>query len=92
MDISELLELNERAREDGKRFPRARELFNQVRSELGKHFIGIVGPRGVGKTVLLKQVAFSDLNPFIFLPILCRNRVFSRWPEFSRSNIRLNSY
>ncbi len=60
MDISELLELNERAKEDGKKFPRTRNLFNQIRSELGKHFVGIVGPRGVGKTVLLKQVALSD--------------------------------
>lgn len=64
MDISELLELNERAKEDAKRFPRTRHLFNQVRSELGKHFIGIVGPRGVGKTVLLKQVASSDPHSF----------------------------
>lgn len=66
MGISELLELNERAKEDGKRFPRTRDLFNQVRSELGKHFVGIVGPRGVGKTVLLKQVAFSDPHSFYF--------------------------
>ena len=66
MDISELLELNERAKEDGKRFPRTRGLFNQVRSELGKHFIGIVGPRGVGKTVLLKQVALSAPQSFYF--------------------------
>ena len=66
MDISEILELNERAKEDGKNFPRTRDLFNQVRSELGKHFVGIVGPRGVGKTVLLKQVAFSDPQSFYF--------------------------
>lgn len=64
MDIPELLELNERAKEDGKIFPRTRHLFGQIRAELGKHFIGIVGPRGVGKTVLLKQVAFSDPDSF----------------------------
>ena len=64
MNISEILELNERAREDGKNFPRARQLFSQIQSEPGRHFIGIVGPRGVGKTVLLKQLALSEPDSF----------------------------
>ena len=57
MNLNRLLELYELAREDGKQYPKKRELYNQVVSERGKHFIGIVGPRGVGKTVLLKQIA-----------------------------------
>lgn len=64
MNITEILELNELAKNDGKRFLRTRHLFSQIRSETGKHFIGIVGPRGVGKTVLLKQFALSDPNSF----------------------------
>jgi len=64
MNISELLELNESAKVEGKQFPRVRYLFNEIRSELGKHFIGIVGPRGVGKTVLLKQLATSQPDSF----------------------------
>ncbi len=64
MNISEILELNERAREDGKNFPRTRQLFSQIQSELGRHFIGIVGPRGVGKTVLLKQLVLSEPDAF----------------------------
>ena len=43
MNISEILELNEPAREDGKSFPRTRQLFNQIQSEMGRHFISIVG-------------------------------------------------
>jgi predicted AAA+ superfamily ATPase len=64
MNITEILELNERAREDGKKYPRTRHIFSQIQLEGGKHFIGIVGPRGVGKTVLLKQLALSKPNSF----------------------------
>lgn len=64
MNISEMLELNEKAKEEGKRFPKQRYLFNEIQSEPGKHFIGIVGPRGVGKTVLLKQLAVSEPDSF----------------------------
>ena len=64
MNIAEILELNERAKEDGKNFPRTRQLFSRIQSEVGRHFIGIVGPRGVGKTVMLKQLALAQSNSF----------------------------
>ena len=64
MNIAEILELNERAKEDGKNFPRTRQLFSRIQSEVGRHFIGIVGPRGVGKTVMLKQLALAQPNSF----------------------------
>ena len=64
MNISEILELNERAKEEGKHYPKARYLFTDIQSELGKHFIGIVGPRGVGKTVILKQLVVSEPDTF----------------------------
>ena len=64
MNISEMVELNERAQEEGKHFPKARDLFTEIQSELGKHFIGIVGPRGVGKTIILKQLVVSEPDTF----------------------------
>jgi predicted AAA+ superfamily ATPase len=64
MNISDILELNERAKEEGKQYPRVRYLYDDIQSELGKHFIGVVGPRGVGKTVLLKQLAVSEPDSF----------------------------
>lgn len=60
MHIPEILELNERAKEEARRYPRKRPLYTVVQRESGRHFTGIVGPRGVGKTVLLKQLALSD--------------------------------
>ncbi|MBW2330493.1 MAG: ATP-binding protein [Deltaproteobacteria bacterium] len=64
MNIAEIVELNERAKEDGKNFPGTRQLFSRIQSEVGRHFIGIVGPRGVGKTVMLKQLALAQPNSF----------------------------
>ncbi len=64
MNLNKLLELNQLAKEDGKRYPKRRELYSQVISKTGKNFIGIVGPRGVGKTVLLRQIALESENSF----------------------------
>ena len=64
MNLNQFLELDKLAREDGRQYPKKRELYNQVISEKGKHFIGIVGPRGVGKTVLLKQIAIETKSSF----------------------------
>ena len=64
MNLNQFLELDKLAREDGKQYLKKRELHNQIISEKGKHFIGMVGPRGVGKTVLLKQIAIETKNSF----------------------------
>lgn len=60
MDIKSILELHELAMADAKNYPHVRGLFNDLRKEGGRHFAGVVGPRGVGKTVLLKQLAADD--------------------------------
>jgi predicted AAA+ superfamily ATPase len=59
-----LIELDQLAREEGRRFGKQRDLAGRVRLERGRHFIGIVGPRGVGKTVLLKQIAAEHERSF----------------------------
>ena len=55
-----LLQLHELAVAEGRRLPKRRELFARLAAQDGRHFIGIVGPRGAGKSVLLKQWAASD--------------------------------
>jgi len=59
MTIPELLDLHELAIREAGEFPRRRFLFDQLSLEAGRHFIGIVGPRGAGKSVLLRQLAAS---------------------------------
>ena len=63
-DLQRLLTLHQLARQDGKRFPRRRSLYGQVAGASGRAFVGIVGPRGVGKTVLLRQIAAEDEASF----------------------------
>jgi predicted AAA+ superfamily ATPase len=59
MDIARLFELDQLARTDGRQYGRKRALFGLLEKEKGRHFTGIVGPRGAGKTVLLKQLALA---------------------------------
>lgn len=65
MDINKLLELNQLARDDAARYARKRAYhYNRVHASLGKHFTGIVGPRGSGKTIILKQLSRELKNSF----------------------------
>ncbi len=59
MKITHILESNRRALEMGARHSIRRALYSTVRDESGRHFVGIRGPRGAGKTVLLQQLAAS---------------------------------
>ncbi|MEX2606123.1 MAG: AAA family ATPase [Kiritimatiellia bacterium] len=57
--ISEILESNRRALERGGHHPIRRALYDQILEATGRHFVGIRGPRGAGKTVMLQQLAAS---------------------------------
>jgi len=63
-ELSRLQELDRLAREDARHYPRKRRLFDTLLAETGRHATGVVGPRGVGKTVLLRQLA--DCTPDSF--------------------------
>ncbi len=64
MSISQLLEFDRLAREDGRSYDKKRALYYDIARETGAHFIGIVGPRGVGKTIMLKQLALENQGSF----------------------------
>jgi predicted AAA+ superfamily ATPase len=57
---TQILQFHDLAVSEGKRRTRKRDLYAEVAGSQGRHFIGIVGPRGAGKTILLKQIAASD--------------------------------
>jgi predicted AAA+ superfamily ATPase len=63
-DYNHLFELNELAVKEAKQYPKRRELYNNLLGDSGRHFIGVTGPRGVGKTVILKQIAAKTQNAF----------------------------
>jgi len=59
MSISRILELHDLAKERCRGYSRRRHLHEQLETWEGRHFTGIVGPRGAGKTVLLRQYALT---------------------------------
>ncbi|MBI2337474.1 MAG: ATP-binding protein [Deltaproteobacteria bacterium] len=59
-----MFELDQLAKEEGKKQTKTRFLYEALQAEGGRHFIGIVGPRGAGKTVLLKQLASQVKDSF----------------------------
>ncbi len=64
MQINDLIELDQLARQEGQRYTKKRLLYVTLQKPAGKHFTGIVGPRGAGKTVLLKQLAKENESSF----------------------------
>lgn len=69
MDTSILLQLNETALAQGKYHQRRRLVFQSILDDTGRHQIGLIGPRGSGKTVILKQLlaAFEDTACYLSL-------------------------
>jgi predicted AAA+ superfamily ATPase len=56
MQTSTILQLNETALIQGTSHQRKRFAFENILNDTGKHFTGLIGPRGSGKTVILKQI------------------------------------
>ena len=55
--MEELLAFNEKALIEGKKYTKKRFIYQKIHQLLKERvFIGLIGPRGVGKTVLLKQL------------------------------------
>ncbi len=64
MNMNRILELHDLAKQESRRYSRKRFLFSQLVEDQGRHFTGIVGARGVGKTVLLRQHAIEHDDVF----------------------------
>ncbi len=67
MNLGQILELDALACEQVRRFPKRRFLFSSLVADQGRRFIGIVGPRGVGKTVLLRQLRLSYRDSALYV-------------------------
>lgn len=64
MSLTKLIELHELARAQGRKYQHRRFLYDELVGHAGKHFLGIIGPRGVGKTILLRQYAWAHDHAF----------------------------
>ena len=56
MDANHLLDRDALAVGDARRYPRPRLLFQEFQHTPGRPFVALVGPRGTGKTVMLRQL------------------------------------
>lgn len=64
MNLEKLQKYSESAKLDGKNYNLRRKPVKTVEEAKGKEFVGLIGPRGAGKTVSLKQLASSIKNSF----------------------------
>lgn len=65
MELEEAIRLHNLAMNEAKKYRKKRFIWNELKKIVGKRpFVGIVGPRGSGKTVLLRQIALENRNAF----------------------------
>ncbi len=57
MDVNKILDLHKQAIEKNRKYSKKRFIADKLLNDAGKHFVGLIGPRGVGKSVLFKQIA-----------------------------------
>lgn len=77
--MDKIFYLSNLAKEDSKRFTKQRFVANTLNSLIKKdRFIGIVGPRGVGKTVLLKQLLNKKNAVYISLDTTSKEDIFNK--------------
>ncbi|MDR3306069.1 MAG: AAA family ATPase [Endomicrobium sp.] len=64
MEFNKLIELDRLAKEGVTKYTSHRKLYFKLLQDKGKHFVGIIGPRGVGKTITLRQLAVNIPKSF----------------------------
>ena len=62
MSFNKLFELNEIAKKEVAKYSKKRFIYEDIEKESskGKRFISIIGSRGIGKTVVLRQIAVAN--------------------------------
>jgi len=75
---NEVFKLHGLAVKDAGKYPKRREIHKEISNDFGKHFLGISGLRGVGKSVVLKQLAAATPDSiYISLDTLAGGDVFT---------------
>jgi uncharacterized protein len=56
MDVQRVLELDELAAAESEKYTKSRFIYSELENTHGRPFLALLGPRGSGKTVLLRQL------------------------------------
>ena len=62
MSVEKILELSNLIKEEAKLLIQKRSVFEEILTHSDKTFLGLCGPRGAGKTILLRQYLIHDNN------------------------------
>ncbi len=74
MNMAEIMEFDSRAVRSVETLQKRRFLFSTVEREEGRPFVALIGPRGVGKTVMLRQLrALRDAALYVSADTLKRD-------------------
>ncbi|MDR3195480.1 MAG: hypothetical protein LBT58_01630 [Endomicrobium sp.] len=68
MEFNKLIELDRLAKEGVTKYTSHRKLYFKLLQDKGKHFVGIIGPRVVGKTIIF--IIQLIRNRFLHLVLL----------------------
>ena len=66
--LGEILKLNEKVKEEAGKYKTKRFFYKNIFDDNGKSFVGIAGPRGSGKTILLKQRLLEE-NDAVYVSV-----------------------
>ena len=61
MNVNKIIELHDYALAQNSKYLKRRFIAEKIKDD-GKHFVGLIGPRGVGKSVLFRQLAAENKN------------------------------
>ncbi len=68
MNVAKIIELHNQALKLNEKYSRRRFIAEEIASDSENHFVGLIGPRGVGKSVLFRQLA-ADGKDSIYISI-----------------------
>lgn len=91
IDLNSFIEFDRLAREEGRKYAKRRFFYEEIAADRGRHFIGIAGPRGAGKTILLKQIALSRTDAFYLSLDTFRDDIFETVKAI-HENLKVNLF
>ncbi len=87
MDYSKIIELNKLALNQVERYSKKRFIFESLKKKIQtqKRFLAVIGPRGTGKTILLRQLAReTEASVYISLDALTETDLFETVKQLSQ--------